>query len=85
MSCASCAISIEVALKKEKGVFSVNVNFALEKMNIEFEPNEITFSEIKKIVQKTGYKVIEENEEIEGYIEFFYDMWINLVDTNTLN
>ena len=32
MYCASCAVNIENSLKKEAGIKSANVNFALEKL-----------------------------------------------------
>lgn len=73
MHCASCAINIENALKKEKGVLSINVNFASEKASLEFNPQKINIGDIKKVIQKTGYQVIEtehhqkaEDQQIES-------------------
>jgi len=66
MSCASCAANIENALKKEEGIKSANVNFASEKAFVEYDPEKINFSEIKKIIKETGYDVFEEIEEAEG-------------------
>ena len=37
MHCASCAVTIENALKKEEGIKSANVNFASEKLYLEFD------------------------------------------------
>lgn len=63
MDCASCATNIEHTLKKEKGVISVNVNFASEKANIEFHPEEISLEKIRDIIQNLGYKAKEETYE----------------------
>ncbi len=60
MSCASCASSIEKALRKEKGVFEVSVNFASEKTFVQFDPEKIDIQKIKKIVKETGYEAREE-------------------------
>ena len=63
MHCASCAANIENALKKEEGIKYVNVNFASEKANLEFEPSKINISKIQKIIEKLGYKAEEESFE----------------------
>ena len=44
MHCASCAANIENALKKEEGIKSANVNFASEKLYLEFDEIEIRTS-----------------------------------------
>jgi len=68
MYCASCATTIENTLKKEKGVFKVNVNFASEKANLEFNPEEIEIEKIQKIIQKLGYKAEGDiKEEVDDY------------------
>ena len=68
MHCASCATTIENTLKKEKGVFKVNVNFASEKANLEFNPEEIEIEKIQKIIQKLGYKAEGDiKEEVDDY------------------
>ncbi len=63
MHCASCAVNIENSLKKEKGIKFVNVNFASEKANLEFESSKINISKIQKIIEKMGYKAEEESFE----------------------
>jgi len=60
MDCAFCAAVIENALKKEKGIKSVNVNFATEKAYLEFDPDKISIAGIKKIIGSLGYKGEEE-------------------------
>jgi Cu+-exporting ATPase len=58
MHCASCAQTIEKALKKEKGIINVNVNFATEKAVVEYDPAEITLERIGKIISEVGYEPV---------------------------
>ena len=63
MDCASCAVNIENALRKETGVKSANVNFASEKLYLEFDEVKISIARIKNIIEKLGYKAVEETIE----------------------
>jgi len=65
MHCASCSAVIEGALKKEKGILSVNVNLASEKAYLEFDSAEISIAQIQKIIEKLGYRGAEETLEEE--------------------
>ncbi|MFH1385458.1 MAG: heavy metal translocating P-type ATPase [Patescibacteria group bacterium] len=65
MHCASCSAIIENALKKEGGIKSANVNFASEKLYLDFDPIEISIARIQKIIEKLGYKATEETFEEE--------------------
>lgn len=60
MHCNSCAVNIEMALKKEKGVKFINVNFAADKAYIEYDAVETGLDSIKNIIKKIGYQVEEE-------------------------
>ncbi len=59
MHCASCAANIEHALKKEEGVLSANVNFAVEKLYLEYDPAAVNLEKIKDSVGKLGYQLKE--------------------------
>jgi len=61
MHCASCAANIEHALKKEAGIKSANVNFAVEKLYLEYDHEQITLEKIKNLVDKLGYQIKEED------------------------
>lgn len=63
MTCASCAKSIERSVGKLDGVQSVNVNFATEKLAIEFDEGKTSIDEIKVAVKKAGYGVREKQNE----------------------
>ena len=68
MHCASCSSMIEVALRKQEGVKSANVNFAVEKAYLEFDPEIISAEKIKGIIKKLGYAAEEEGGEVmEGH------------------
>ncbi|HOJ92070.1 MAG TPA: heavy metal translocating P-type ATPase [Dictyoglomaceae bacterium] len=56
MTCASCALRIENALKELDGIQDVNVNLSLERAEILGE--DVNISEIKKRIEDIGYEVI---------------------------
>jgi len=60
MSCSSCSASIEKKLKATKGVINANINFAVEKAQVEFDKESIDIEKITKIVEDLGYKAIAE-------------------------
>ncbi|MEQ8197778.1 MAG: heavy metal translocating P-type ATPase, partial [Clostridiaceae bacterium] len=62
MTCAACAKTIERVTKKIDGVVESNVNFATEKLSISYEPSKVRISDIKKAVEKSGYKLREEED-----------------------
>ena len=65
MTCAACATRIEKGLNKLAGVSSANVNLALEKATIEFNPSEVSIAEIIAKVEKLGYEAHQKAEEQE--------------------
>ena len=65
MTCASCVAVIERGLKKEKGVSSANVNFATEKLYVEFNSDETNVDNFKRTVEGLGYKARGEDEKME--------------------
>ncbi len=68
MSCASCAVSIEKALKRIDGVKSANVNFATERATVEYSPELVSIIDLRKAVQDVGYRV-ESEEEVDKSVE----------------
>lgn len=61
MSCASCALSVESYLSTSKGISSAKVNFANEKLVIEYDELIIDENKIFSLVKQLGYEVITEN------------------------
>lgn len=66
MTCAACAKAVERVTKKLDGVVEANVNFATEKLNITFEPSKVRTSDIKKVIEKAGYKASEEESNVDA-------------------
>ncbi|MEK4439333.1 heavy metal translocating P-type ATPase [Paenibacillus sp. FSL K6-2862] len=55
MTCAACANRIEKGLSKMDGVTSANVNFALEKANVTYDPTKIERGNLEETIKKLGY------------------------------
>src|SRR4030043_614191 len=64
MHCVSCARNIETRVKKHPGVLTVKVDFANSKMFVEAEDS-VLDSDLKRIVEGLGYKILEKNSEEE--------------------
>ena len=67
MKCAACASRVEKGLAAISGIHSVNVNLALSKATINYDPEKVSFQDIVNEISKIGYEVPE--EEIELLIE----------------
>lgn len=59
MTCATCAETIETALNRLEGVHSAIVNLASEKARIQYDPNLVRLSDIKRAIREAGYDVLE--------------------------
>src|SRR5512143_3599591 len=57
MTCANCSATIERNVRKLDGVKIANVNLALEKLTVEFDPTLLDEHGIIARVQKVGYGV----------------------------
>ena len=71
MSCASCANAVEKALNKNNDI-NASVNFATEKLNIEYDEEKYNFDKIREIVESAGYGLVEdmiEDKKMELYQE----------------
>ncbi|MDT8781325.1 MAG: copper-translocating P-type ATPase [Candidatus Bathyarchaeota archaeon] len=64
MTCINCAKSIEKALRIKEGIYEAIVNFAAEKVNVEYNSEQISVAGIKKVIQDVGYEVIEPKQGI---------------------
>ncbi|MDD3628747.1 MAG: cation transporter [Candidatus Humimicrobiaceae bacterium] len=58
ISCASCVKKIEDVLNKTDGVIEANVNFATEKLTIEYDNDRLDIKKIDKIVKSIGFELI---------------------------
>ena len=62
MTCAVCASRVERITKKLEGVEDSIVNLNTEKLNITIDQDLVTYADIKRVVEKAGYKLIKEEE-----------------------
>jgi P-type Cu+ transporter len=63
MTCAACANKIEKRLNKLDGVEKATVNFALETVLVEYNPEQVSVSEMKEAIKKLGYTLEQKKEE----------------------
>lgn len=59
MSCASCAVNIEKALRTSEGVLNARVNFATESCEIEFDDGLTNQDALTKIIKDKGYTPVD--------------------------
>lgn len=59
MTCASCVLRIEKALKKVNGVENAVVNLATEQASVKFKSSLTDKNKLKDAIERVGYKVIE--------------------------
>ncbi len=55
MSCASCARSVEDAMRSVSGVAEVSVNFGAEQANIQYDPKQTNLEQIQQAIVDAGY------------------------------
>ncbi|HTW92808.1 MAG TPA: heavy metal translocating P-type ATPase [bacterium] len=67
MSCASCVATVEKALNRLPGVKNANVNFAIEKAIVEFDPKVSPVPALEKAVVDVGYDIIHESSGGEDH------------------
>ncbi|ARF16816.1 heavy metal translocating P-type ATPase [Sporosarcina ureae] len=65
MTCAACANRIEKGLSKIEGVEKANVNFALERSTIVYDPEITDENEFIKRIKRLGYEVVQEKETFD--------------------
>ncbi|WP_175059839.1 heavy metal translocating P-type ATPase [Thermococcus sp. 2319x1] len=64
MSCASCAKTIEVALKELEGVKDAKVNLATETAYVKFDESKVSITQIIRAIESIGYGVVREKRNV---------------------
>lgn len=64
MTCSACVRAVEKAVSKVEGVSTASVNFATEKLSVDFDEDKTNETEIIHAVEKAGYGVSKEEKEI---------------------
>lgn len=62
MTCSACSNRVERVTKKMDGVIDSVVNLTTEKLIITIDEDLVTYGDIKRTVEKAGYKLIREEE-----------------------
>jgi Cu+-exporting ATPase len=57
MTCAACAARIEKGLRRAPGIEKADINFASEKVSIEYLPDKLSLAGIRDIISGLGYGV----------------------------
>ncbi|WP_442595745.1 heavy metal translocating P-type ATPase [Neobacillus sp. D3-1R] len=65
MTCAACSARIEKGLNKMEGILNANVNLALEKASIEYNPSILNPKDMIQKVEKLGYGASVKSDENE--------------------
>lgn len=65
MTCAACATRIEKGLAKMEGVQEANVNFALERAAVTFDPEVVTLAQMEEKIGKLGYGTLQETADLD--------------------
>ncbi|WP_281281444.1 heavy metal translocating P-type ATPase [Paenibacillus dokdonensis] len=60
MTCAACANRIEKGLNKMEGVYSANVNFALERASVSYDSDKVKAGDLEATIKKLGYDTTKE-------------------------
>lgn len=68
MHCVNCAKTIENSLKYYDGIINATVNFASEKLYVEYDTNKIDVHKIMEAIKNTGYTAEEELEDSEKHM-----------------
>lgn len=58
MYCVSCKPVVEKQLKGEKGIKKIDIDYMTDSVIVEFDPALITKEQIKKKLEKSGYKFV---------------------------
>ncbi|MGA7161406.1 MAG: heavy metal translocating P-type ATPase [Bacteroidota bacterium] len=66
MTCASCVLRVEKALKKVDGVLEANVNLATEKVSVSFDGTKTDLQALSSAVHEAGYQLLLPDQKIES-------------------
>jgi Cd2+/Zn2+-exporting ATPase len=59
MDCADCAVKLQGALRKERGVRGVDVNFGAATLAVAVDPSQADISDVFRAVRRLGYDTVE--------------------------
>src|SRR3989344_8165958 len=57
MHCASCAVNIQRVLRKMPGVATATVNYATEKAQVDYDPEQVDEEKMNAKIKPLGYEI----------------------------
>jgi Cu+-exporting ATPase len=57
VTCPTCVVNIETALKDLPGMDDVKVNFGAERITARYDPNQVSPEQMQQLIESAGYKV----------------------------
>jgi Cd2+/Zn2+-exporting ATPase len=66
MDCADCAVKLQSALRKERGVRSADVNFGAATLAIAIDPGQTALPDVYRAVRRLGYDTVERRSQDEA-------------------
>lgn len=69
MTCASCSARVEKGLAQTPGVLKAAVNLATERATVEYDPSQVSVSELEKRVKDIGYGACELKQESDVRVD----------------
>ncbi|MEJ8307374.1 heavy metal translocating P-type ATPase [Saccharibacillus sacchari] len=65
MTCAACSNRIEKGLNRMPGIAAANVNLALEKASVDYNPKETDIAEIERKIESLGYGTVKDAADFD--------------------
>ncbi|WP_017814042.1 heavy metal translocating P-type ATPase [Paenibacillus shenyangensis] len=65
MTCAACSARIEKGLRRLEGVQEANVNLALERASIIYDPAQIDGAAVERKIEQLGYQPLKETADLD--------------------
>jgi len=65
MSCATCSAAVEEAVGELDGVSSVDVSVATDEATVEYDPTEVSLSQVYAAIEESGYTPERRTETVE--------------------
>jgi Cd2+/Zn2+-exporting ATPase len=78
MDCTDCSLSLEHSVGRLPGILSVSVNYAAQRMRVEYDAATIERDSILQRVRGTGYEVVEEERE-RGWVRENWELVLSLL------
>ena len=66
MDCADCAVKLQGALRKERGVRSADVNFGAATLAVAIDPSQTALPDVFRAVRRLGYDTVERRAQDEA-------------------